>query len=164
MKLTYPSAPQGTYANIAKVKVELPKQLPSRLTTLQKACTAAQFEANPAGCPAASVIGNAKAVMPNMPDPLEGPVYFVSHGGEAFPSLEIVLQGYGVKIDPRGHDVHQQSRGHQHDVQGGAGQPRLELRTDLARGQVLRTGGERERLRPDEDHDGQEEGHGQGAR
>jgi hypothetical protein len=96
--LTYPSAPQGVYANIAKVKVELPKQLPSRLTTLQKACTAAQFETNPAGCPSPSVIGTAKAVVPNIPVPLEGPVYFVSHGGEAFPSLEIVLQGYGVKV------------------------------------------------------------------
>jgi hypothetical protein len=96
--LTYPSAPQGTFADIAKVKVELPKQLPSRLTTLQKACTAAQFEANPAGCPSPSVIGNAKAVVPNIPEPLMGPVYFVSHGGEAFPSLEVVLQGYGVKV------------------------------------------------------------------
>ncbi len=96
--LTYPSAPQGTYANIAKVKVELPKQLPSRLTTLQKACTSAQFEANPAGCPSPSAIGTAKAVVPNIPEPLVGPVYFVSHGGEAFPSLEVVLQGYGVKV------------------------------------------------------------------
>jgi hypothetical protein len=96
--LTYPSAPQGTYANIAKVKVELPKQLPSRLTTLQKACTSAQFEANPAGCPGPSAIGTAKAVVPNIPEPLVGPVYFVSHGGEAFPSLEVVLQGYGVKV------------------------------------------------------------------
>jgi hypothetical protein len=96
--LTYPSAPQGTYANIAKVKVELPKQLPSRLTTLQKACTAAQFESNPAGCPSPSAIGTAKAVVPNIPEPLTGPVYFVSHGGEAFPSLEVVLQGYGVKV------------------------------------------------------------------
>ena len=98
VNLTYPQAPQGTYANISKVKVELPKQLPSRLTTLQKACIAAQFEANPAGCPTPSIIGQAKAVVPNIPEPLTGPVYFVSHGGEAFPSLEIVLQGYGVKV------------------------------------------------------------------
>ncbi len=98
-KITYPSGPIGTYANIKKVKVELPKQLPSRLTTLQKACTQAQFQANPAGCPEASVIGHAKAVVPNIPVPVEGPVYFVSNGGEAFPNLVMVLQGYGVTID-----------------------------------------------------------------
>ena len=97
-KLTYPVAAQGTQANIKEVKVDLPKQLPSRLTTLQKACTAAQFNTNPAGCPAASNIGYAKAITPILPVPLEGPAYFVSHGGEAFPDLEIVLQGYGVKI------------------------------------------------------------------
>jgi hypothetical protein len=99
VKLTYPKAPFGSQANIAKVKVDLPKQLPSRLTTLQKACTAAQFNTNPAGCPAASVIGRAKAITPLIPVPLEGPAYFVSHGGEAFPSLIVVLQGYGVTID-----------------------------------------------------------------
>ena len=97
-KLTVPAA-LGTQANIREVKVDLPKQLPSRLTTLQKACTAAQFNTNPAGCPAASNIGYAKASTPILPVPLEGPVYFVSHGGEAFPSLEIVLQGYGFTID-----------------------------------------------------------------
>ena len=98
-KLTYPNVPQGTDADIAKVKVELPKQLPSRLTTLQKACTAAQFHANPAGCPAASIVGHAKAITPLVPVPLEGPAYFVSNGGEAFPNLIVVLQGYGVTID-----------------------------------------------------------------
>jgi hypothetical protein len=97
--VTYPNAPQGTQANIAKVKVELPKRLPSRLKTLQKACTAATFEADPANCPAASVVGHAKAITPILPVPLEGPAYFVSHGGEAFPSLIVVLQGYGVTVD-----------------------------------------------------------------
>jgi hypothetical protein len=97
-KLTVPAA-LGTQSNIKEVKVDLPKQLPSRLTTLQKACTAAQFNTNPAGCPTASNIGHAKAITPILPVPLEGPVYFVSHGGEAFPSLEIVLQGYGVTIN-----------------------------------------------------------------
>jgi hypothetical protein len=99
VKLTYPKAPFGSQANIRSVKVDLPKQLPSRLTTLQKACTAAQFNTNPAGCPAASVVGHAKAITPLVPVPLEGPAYFVSHGGEAFPSLIVVLQGYGVTVD-----------------------------------------------------------------
>jgi hypothetical protein len=100
VKLTYPTGPFD--ANIAKVKVDLPKQLPSRLTTLQKACTARVFEANPAGCPAASLIGSARAVTPVLPVPLSGPVYFVSHGGEAFPTLIVVLQGYGTTVDLEG--------------------------------------------------------------
>jgi hypothetical protein len=86
-------------ANIGTARVELPKALPSRLTTLQKACTAAQFEANPAGCPAASRVGMAVAHSPVLNGPLVGPAYFVSHGGEAFPQLVVVLQGEGVVVD-----------------------------------------------------------------
>src|SRR5262249_15689174 len=99
VKLTYPKAPFGSQANIHVVKVELPKQLPSRLSTLQKASTASPFKRNPAGCPAASVVGHAKAITPLVPVPLEGPAYFVSNGGQAFPNLIVVLQGYGVRID-----------------------------------------------------------------
>jgi hypothetical protein len=98
-KLAYPAAAQGTQANISAVKVDLPKQLPSRLTTLQKACTNAQFVLNPANCPTASKIGYAVVHTPLLPVPLEGPAIFVSHGGEAFPSLTLVLQGDNVTID-----------------------------------------------------------------
>ncbi len=98
-KVLYPAGSQGTEANFRSVKVELPRQLPSRLTTLQKACPAAVFEADAAGCPAASVIGIARALTPVLPVAVTGPVYFVSHGGEAFPSLVVVLQGDGVRVD-----------------------------------------------------------------
>jgi hypothetical protein len=101
-KLAYPARSLGNAANIAYAKVSLPKQLPSRLTTLQKACPAATFNANPAACPAGSIVGIARSSTPLLPVGLSGPVYFVSHGGEAFPSLIIVLQGDGVRVDLTG--------------------------------------------------------------
>jgi hypothetical protein len=89
----------SSQSNIQSVKVELPKRLPSRLGTLQKACPAQVFEVNPANCPAASAVGHATAITPVLNVPLTGPAYFVSHGGEAFPSLIAVLQGAGVTVD-----------------------------------------------------------------
>jgi hypothetical protein len=102
VKLSYPKGAFGNDANIARVKVSLPKQLPSYLPTLQKACLAATFNANPASCPAGSIVGIAKASTPLLAVGLSGPVYFVSHGGEEFPSLIIVLQGEGVRVDLTG--------------------------------------------------------------
>jgi hypothetical protein len=99
VKLSFPKTPMGSEANISEVKVSLPKKLPSRLTTLQKACPAATFDANPANCSQASRVGFAEATTPVMPVPLRGPVFFVSHGGAAFPDLIVVLQGYGVRVD-----------------------------------------------------------------
>ena len=96
--LAFPAAPQGTQANIRYVKVELPKQLPSELRTLQQACLAKVFEENPAGCPEHSIVGHATAITPILPVALTGPAYFVSYGNAKFPELVMVLQGYGVTI------------------------------------------------------------------
>jgi hypothetical protein len=86
-------------ANIAAVKLDLPKRMVPRLSTLQKACTAAAFEASPASCPAASVVGSATVLTPVVRQPLSGPVYVVSHGRAALPEIALVLRGEGTVVE-----------------------------------------------------------------
>jgi hypothetical protein len=84
-------------ANVKSVKVQLPKALPSRLTTLQKACPAATFEADYRNCPAGSFVGGARANTPTLPGKLSGPAILVSHANEAFPDLDLVMEANGVR-------------------------------------------------------------------
>jgi hypothetical protein len=98
----YPKNAMGSQAWFNEAKFTLPKQLPARLTTIQKACLAATFESNRGACPAASIIGHAVVHTPVLPVPLEGPVYFVSYGGAAFPDAVLVLKGYGLTIELHG--------------------------------------------------------------
>ncbi len=89
--------------NIKKIVTTLPKQLPARQATFKLACVAATFEANPGACPSGSRVGSATATTPALPGTLAGTVYFVSHGGEAFPDLDTVLQGDGITTILVGH-------------------------------------------------------------
>jgi hypothetical protein len=88
--------PKGVEANLKSVVVSLPKALPSRLSTLNKACTERVFNANPSNCPSGSRVGTARVKTPTLPGQLSGPAYFVSHGGAKFPDLDLVLSGDGV--------------------------------------------------------------------
>lgn len=95
----------GGESNIHQITMQLPKQLPSRLTTLRGACPAATFETGPppGQCPSTSRVGSATVTTPALPGKLTGPAYLVSHGGEAFPDLTLILQGDGVTIVLVGH-------------------------------------------------------------
>jgi hypothetical protein len=84
--------------NFKSVLVQLPKQLPSRLTTLQKACPEAVFASNPYHCPSGSFVGGARANTPTLPGKLQGPAILVSHAGLAFPDLDLVMEANGVKV------------------------------------------------------------------
>jgi hypothetical protein len=95
VKVGYPT---GAQANIKSVLVTVPKQLPSRLTTLKNACREAVFNANPFSCPSNSRVGGATVRTPVLPEKLTGPAFFVSHGGAAFPDLDLVLKGNGVTV------------------------------------------------------------------
>jgi len=101
-KIAYPKGALGSQSWFNEAKFDLPKQLPARLTTIQKACLAATFESNRSACPPASIIGHAVVHTPVLPVPLEGPVYFVSYGGAKFPDAVLVLDGYGVHIELHG--------------------------------------------------------------
>ena len=85
-------------ANIKSVFAQLPVQLPARLTTLQKACPEVTFAQNPRSCPIGSLVGGATVTTPVLPGKLSGPAYLVSHGGLAFPDLDVILEGDGVQV------------------------------------------------------------------
>jgi hypothetical protein len=90
-------------ANIARSDVVLPRALFLEQGHIQTICTRVQFNAgagNGAECPAASVYGHARADTPLLDEPLEGPVFLRSNGGERdLPDLVAALRGQRIDIN-----------------------------------------------------------------
>lgn len=89
--------PPAGQDNVRALTLTLPPQLVARLAQLQRACTAAQFSSGPVNCPASSQVATATLRTPLLPGVLTGAGYLVSRGG-AFPDLDFVLEGDGVKL------------------------------------------------------------------
>jgi hypothetical protein len=88
--------PQGG-ANIAATSVALPHSEFLAQAHIDTSCTRVQYAAGGgggAGCPQGSVYGHARAFSPLLDQPLEGPVYLRSNGGEReLPDLVASLGG-----------------------------------------------------------------------
>jgi hypothetical protein len=103
--LTYPK--KGTYANIGRVQVGLPRSEFLDQGNLNKVCT--QPELRSQTCPKKSIYGHVKAWTPLLEKPLEGPVYLGVGFGYKLPALVVDLDGQirvllvgKVDTDPEG--------------------------------------------------------------
>jgi hypothetical protein len=98
--------PKKAGANIGRVSVALPRSEFLAQAHINRVCTRVQFAAGGgggAGCPKGSVYGYARAFSPLLDQPLEGPVYLRSNGGERLlPDLVASLGGQ-IHIDLVGH-------------------------------------------------------------
>jgi hypothetical protein len=97
---------QGAHqAGIRELQLQLPKQLVARFSTIQKSCPAAKFETGPppGACEAGARVGTVSVSTPVLPGRLTGTAWFVSHGSESFPDLDLVLNGDGVQVVLVGH-------------------------------------------------------------
>jgi hypothetical protein len=95
----YPAG--GAYANVARASVQLPRSEFFENAHLTSICTKPQFAAGK--CPRGSVYGQAAVTTPLLDEPLKGPVYLRSSGGErALPDLVADLNGQ-IQIDLVGH-------------------------------------------------------------
>ncbi len=84
-------APPGQ-ANISQTTVLLPASQYIDSAHVNNPCTRVQFNAN--ACPPSSILGTATAYTPLLEQPLTGPVYFRSNGGEReLPDMVVDLNG-----------------------------------------------------------------------
>jgi hypothetical protein len=84
-------------ANIARAQVNLPHSEFLEQNHIKSVCTRVQFDAGGGHgeqCPKNSIYGHARAITPLLDNPVEGPVYLRSNGGERkLPDLVAALNG-----------------------------------------------------------------------
>jgi hypothetical protein len=101
--LTAVVTPRAADANIGRAVVTLPPSEFLEQAHIGNSCTRVQFNAgggNGERCPANSVLGHAKAITPLLDEPLEGPVFLRSNGGERqLPDLVAALHSTDINID-----------------------------------------------------------------
>jgi hypothetical protein len=90
--------PRSRGANMRSLLVSIRGPIRPRLTTIQHACRAATFNADPAACPRGSLVGHASVSTTVLGTSLNGPIYLVFRGGSAYPDLMMVLQGEGISV------------------------------------------------------------------
>jgi hypothetical protein len=84
--------PKPGHSNIRRAVVALPPSEFIDNAHIQNPCTRVQFNADQ--CPPGSILGTARAFTPLLEQPLEGPVYFRSNGGErVLPDIVADLRG-----------------------------------------------------------------------
>jgi hypothetical protein len=101
--LTAVVTPKAGDANIGRAVVTLPPSEFLEQGHIGNSCTRVQFNAsggNGEQCPANSVLGHAVAITPLLSEPLEGPVFLRSNGGERkLPDLVAALHSKDINID-----------------------------------------------------------------
>lgn len=95
--------PKGAYANIASAQVTLPRSAFLDNDHIKTVCTRVQFNegAHPGEkCPSGSIYGYAQAITPLLSDPVEGPVFLRSNGGEReLPDLVAALHNGQIDVN-----------------------------------------------------------------
>lgn len=104
--------PRPGDTNLGRISTILPPSQFVDPARVANPCTRVQFAAN--ACPPSSVLGRARAFTPLLDEPLEGPVYFRSNGGEReLPDVvadlngevRFILVGYIDAVNRKGSEV-----------------------------------------------------------
>ena len=110
------SRSRPTRRTSASCSCSCPSTLPSRADDAPESLPGRELRSRPAARQLHSrprVSARVTVTTPVLPGTLTGPAYLVSHGGDAFPDLDLVLRGDGVEVVLVGH-THISPLGHHH--------------------------------------------------